>query len=316
MASGQWLVVGEKQMKNLWVSLRVVGLCACAVWTCAAQTPAHMKAQEALLAGELAQAATLAESYLRTHPQDAAMLVLQARVSLAQNELTKALAELRRALKIAPQNIDALYYLSLTANALGQQEFRQLYALAPDSAPIHLLLAEAALAQDNQAEAETEYQLALKADARNAEAALGWAELKRTQSKFDEALALYQQAETLVGLNHDIAYGLGACFSFKQEHERAVSYLRQAAAFAPEADATQFALGNALFQSGKLAEAVAPLQRAVALNPKIKQAYFLLGRAYQRTGQAALAKVAFKRVDELSKEELQREQGTAKPTKP
>ena len=310
------LVASENQMKSFFAFIQIVWLCGLTGWSVAAQTPVHAKTQEALLAGELAQAATLAESFLQTHPQDAAMMILKARVWLAQGEMKNAFEQLRRALRVAPQNIDALYYLTLTANALAQQEYRQLYALAPDSAPVHLLLAEAALAEDKPAEAESEYQAALKADARSVEALLGLAELKRTQSKCDEALPLYQQAAQLTAINHDLAYGLGACYSAKQESAQALPYFKTAAALAPDAPATRFALGNELLQNGEPAAALPELKAAARLAPNMKQAYFALGRAYQKLGQAAAAKAAFQQLAVLTKAELERDQGKTSPVAP
>lgn len=267
-----------------------------------------------ILRGEYQRAASIAEAKLKTQPANAQLRVLLARAELAQGNIQTAFAELGRALKNDPKNIDALYYLALVAELLGPQSYERLYTLAPNSDRVHQLLAEAALAQENHAEAETEYLAALRANPNSADAVIGLAELKRSQSKFDEALKLYQQAEELVGLNHDIAYGIGVCHAYQQNHDRAINYLRQAVAFAPNSEATQFAYGNSLFQNGQFSESVEPLKRAVALNRKIKQAWFLLGRAYQRLGQSELAKAAFKRVEELTKEELEKDQGTEKKT--
>ncbi|MGH9840690.1 MAG: tetratricopeptide repeat protein, partial [Blastocatellia bacterium] len=192
------------------------------------------------------------------------------------------------------------------------QSYERLYSLAPKSDRVHQLMAEAALAEENQAEAESEFNAALAANPKSADALLGLAELKRIQSKFEEALPLYQKAEAIVGLNHDIAYGSGVCYAYQQDRQRAIEYFRRAVVFAPKADATQFALGNELFQAGQFTEAIGPLKFAAALNPKIKQAWFLLGRAYQRLGQTEAAKAAFKRVEELTREELDKEQRAGK----
>ena len=267
-------------------------------------TAAEREATTAILRGDFARAASLATARLKKNPRDARWRVLLARAEMGQGNLQTALAELRRALEIDPRQVDALYYLALIAGALGPQTYERLYQLAPNSDRVHQLLAEAALAQENQAEAETEYRAAIESNPRSAEALLGLAELKRTQSKFDEALSLYRQAESISGLNHDIAYGIGVCLSYQQEHAKALDYFRRAAAFAPDAEATQFALGNALFQVGRIREAIAPLKRAIAINPKIKQAYLLLGRIYQRLGQTQAAKAAFQRVEELTRAEI------------
>jgi tetratricopeptide (TPR) repeat protein len=269
--------------------------------------------ERAISRGDFPRAAGLATAQLKTQPANAKLRVLLARAELGQGNLRAALVELRRALQADPKNIDAHYYLALVADALGPQAYERLYSLAPNSERVHQLMAEAALAQENQAEAEAEFNAALAANPRSADVLLGLAELKRMQSKFEEALPLYQQTEAIIGLNHDIAYGMGVCYSYQQDRDRAIQYFQRAAALAPKADATQFALGNELFQAGKLAEAVEPLQRAVALNPKIKQAYFLLGRAYQRLGRPDAARTAFKRVEELTKADLEKEQRSGKP---
>jgi tetratricopeptide (TPR) repeat protein len=272
-----------------------------------------LEIERALSRGDYARAAALAAAQLKLQPASARWRVLLARAELGQGNLQAARIELERAIQADPKNLDALYFLAMVAEALGPQAYERLYALAPNSERVHQLMAEAALAQENQAEAETEYKAALAANPRAADSLLGLAELKRTQSKFDEALPLYQQTEAIVGLNHDIAYGMGVCYSYQQDRDRAIQYFQRAATLAPKADATQFALGNELFQAGKLAEAVEPLQRAVALNPKIKQAYFLLGRAYQRLGRPDAARTAFKRVEELTKADLEKEQRSGKP---
>jgi len=257
----------------------------------------------AIYQGDHRRAAELAEKHLRKYPNDAPARVVLARAELAQGNFQRAYQELQKALAADPRNIDALYYLAIVAKALSQQEYQRLYALAPDSARVHLLLAEAALAEDNRTEAEAEFQAALKANPRSIEVLTALGELKRSQSMFDEAITYYEQAERIGPLNYTIAYGLGACYTYKQEHPRAVEYLRKATAFAPDSAAGRFALGNALFQDGQTEASIPELKAALELEPQLKQAYFLLGRAYQKLGQQAEAKIAFGKLDELSRNE-------------
>lgn len=89
-------------MKVLFLLLPVAGL---------AQTPALNESAKALYRGEPERAATLAATYLKTHPNDSAARVLFARAVLAQGKFQVAYDELQKALKIDPNNIDALYYL-------------------------------------------------------------------------------------------------------------------------------------------------------------------------------------------------------------
>src|SRR6267378_1830454 len=273
-----------------------------------AQAPAQSlsleKATDAFYRGEYAKAAELAEEQLRANPKSAPLRVLLARAELAQGKLLPAFEQLRSVLAGNPRNVDALYYLSIVARELSQQEYQRLFAMAPDSDRVHQLLGEAALAAENKSEAETEFLNALKVNPRSVDAATELAELKRSQSKFDEAISYYTQAAQIGPLNYEIAYGLGACYTYKQEYSRAIEWLRKAVALAPDSAAGRFALGNALFQNGQCEAAIPELNVSLQLEPRMKQAYFLLGRAYSKVGRLDEAKAALKKLDELNRAEI------------
>jgi tetratricopeptide (TPR) repeat protein len=269
-----------------------------------AQSAALAKATEALYRGEYGKAAELAEQQLRANPKAAPARVLLARAELAQGKLLQAFEQLKDVLARDPSNVDALYYLSVVAGELSQQEYQRLFAMAPDSDRVHQLLGEAALAAENRSEAETEFLNALKANPRSVEAATELAELKRSQSKFDEAIIYYMQAAQVGTLNYEIAYGLGASYTYKQDYPQAVHWLRKAVAFDPESPAGRFALGNALFQNGEYALAIPELKASLKLEQQFKQAYFLLGRAYSKLGRQEESKAAFQKLDDLNRAEI------------
>jgi tetratricopeptide (TPR) repeat protein len=272
------------------------------------QSAALAKATEAFYRGEYQQAGELAEQQLRVNPKAAPPRVLLARVEIAQGRLPQAFDQLKKVLTSDAKNVDALYYLSVVARELSQQEYQRLFAMAPDSDRVHQLLGEAALATENRTEAETEFQNALKANPRSMDAATELAELKRGQSKFDEAITYYTQAAQVGPLNYAIVYGLGACYTYKQDYTQAVQWLRKAVAFDPESPAARFALGNALFQSGEYALAVPELKASLKLEQQFKQAYFLLGRAYSKLGRQEESKAAFQKLDELNRGEIPSEE--------
>src|ERR1700694_961729 len=250
------------------------------------------------------QAVELAEKHLRQHPNDAPMRVILARAELAQGKFQEAFEGLQKVLASDPNNIDALYYLSLIARELSHREYERLFSIAPDSDRVHQLLGEAAMAAENKSEAEEEFQKALKANPGSIEVSTELAELKRSQSKFDEAIVYYTQAERIGTLNYEIAYGLGACYTYKQEYPRAIEWLRKAAVLAPDSAAGRCALGNALFQHGQFEAAIPELNVSLQLEPRMKQAYFLLGRAYSKLGRLDEAKAALKKLDELNRAEI------------
>jgi tetratricopeptide (TPR) repeat protein len=279
-----------------------------------AQSASLAKATEAFYRGDYGQAAELADQQLRANPKAAPARVLLARTEIAQGNLSQAFTQLKSVLAQDPKNVDALYYLSIVARELSQQEYQRLFAMAPDSDRVHQLLGEAALAAENKSEAETEFLNALKANPRSFDAAAELAELKRSQSKFDEAITYYTQAAQIGPLNYEIAYGLGACYTYKQDYAQAVQWLRKAVAFDPESPAGRFALGNALFQGGEYALAIPELKASLKLEQQFKQAYFLLGRAYSKLGRQEESKAAFQKLDEMNRAEIpSQEKGSSTP---
>ena len=247
------------------------------------------------------RAEQLALKHLEKNPSDTGVRIILGRAELAQGKIGSAFEDLRKALASDPRNIDALYYLSFAARALSQQEYQRLFAMDPDSSRVHQLLGEAALEAQDPTQAEVEFQKALRANPRSVEVQIELADLKRSQSKFDEAITYYSQAAATGKPIYDAAYGLGASYTYKQDYAQAAQWLRKAVALAPDSAAGHFALGNALFQSGQFETAIPELKTSLRFEPRMKQAYFLLGRAYTKLGRKDEAAAAFKRLDELSR---------------
>ena len=269
------------------------------------QASALNQSTEALYRGDYTKASELAKAHLRRFPNDAPVRVFLARVEFAQAEFPQAFEDLQKALASDPKNVDALYYMSLTARELSQRESQRLFTLAPDSDLVHRLLGEAALTADNKSEAEEEFQKALKADPRSVEVLTELADLKRSQMKFEGAISYYTQAEQFAPLNYEIAYGLGVCYTYTQEYPRAIEWLQKAVALAPDSAEGWFVLGKALFQNGQFAAAIPNLKASLRMEPRMKQAYVLLGRAYSKLGRPEEAKAALRKFDELSRAEMQ-----------
>jgi len=265
----------------------------------------------ALYRGDYEHAKELAVSHLQKRPTDLPVRIILARAELAMGNFRDALAELKKVLSADPRNIDALYYLSLAARGLSQQEYARLYGLDPDSSRVHQLLAESALEAQDTSQAEKEFQKALEINPHSAEVATELAELKRSQSKFDEAITFYSKAAEIGPLDYEIAYGLGACYTYKQDYARAIEWLRRSVAMSPDSGAAHFALGNAFFQGGDWNAAVPELTASLRLEPRMKQAYFLLGRAYSKLGRKQDADAAFQKLDQLNAPATSVENGAA-----
>jgi Flp pilus assembly protein TadD len=278
---------------------RVFCLSGCVSAVAFSQTPTLTECTRALYRGDYARAEQLASTNLKKSPSDVLLLVVLGRAQLAQGKLLPAFQVFRKALALTPKNPDAIYFLSFAARALSQQEYQNLLSTHPDSS--QELLAEAAVQSENPAAAEDEFRKALAGDPRSVEAATGMAELKRSQSKFDEAITYYTQAAQLAPLSYDAAYGLGACYTYKQDYSQAVTWLKKAVRLAPDSAAAHFALGNALFRSDQVEAAIPELKTSLQLEARMRQAYFLLGRAYARLGRKDESDAAFRKLEELDR---------------
>jgi hypothetical protein len=128
---------------------------------------------------------------------DTRSLVAAARAHMQRAEWSAAYEKLRDALRQSPEDVEVLEALGAVASELAQAEFKRLFAMAPDSARVHQLMAEALETQDRRTEAETEYQAALSAKPDLLDALLGLAKLKRVRLDCDGAIALYAKAEAI-----------------------------------------------------------------------------------------------------------------------
>jgi tetratricopeptide (TPR) repeat protein len=263
------------------------------------------EATRELYRGNYQKAAALAEQRVKANPKDAAARVMLARARLGRGENDAAWRELQRALRLDPANVDALYFLGRLSELLAQVEFRNLYAMAPDSARVHQLLAESADAAGNREEAVEEYMAALKGNPRSEEVLIALGDIKRMGLRFEEAAEYYRRALEINSRDYDSAYGLGVCHLRLGQPDKAEAPFRRAAALDPGSAVAHFALGDALFQLGKPEEAMRALETAAKLEPAMRQAYILLGRAYQEMGRREEAAEAFRKVREMHRQELE-----------
>jgi predicted Zn-dependent protease len=264
--------------------------------------PRLVEASVALYAGDPDRALQLVERFLKEHPDDVTGTVLAARAQLARDEHASAYELLRRALAVNSRDVDVLYYLGIVTSQMAMRELDRLYGLAPEGARVHQLMAESLKLQDKLAEAAAEYELALRASPDLLEALIGLGEIRREESKCDEAVAAYQRAQA-VRPTYEAAYGLGVCFAIQNQHAQAIDEFRAALKREPRSAAARFALGSSLLHVGDTAAAIRELERAVALEPRMRQGYYLLGRAYGALGLRAQSQQAFAKADELAQAE-------------
>jgi len=256
------------------------------------------EASRALAAGDADRAFLLGRDYLKRHPGDVRAQVLLVRVHLERDEWESAYRMAKQAARAHPADVDVLYYLGLVTRRLAADELQRLLRMAPDSARVHQLQAEMLEAQQRNADAEKEYAAALEAKPDLLDALLGLGKLKRIRLACEEAIGLYDKAES-IRPTFDGAYGLGVCHSYLQNDELAVKKFEQAVQRSPSAAVAWAGLGASLVKLRRTAEGIAKLQRAIALAPGMYEAHYMLGMAYQASGDTVRAQDAFKKAEQL-----------------
>jgi tetratricopeptide (TPR) repeat protein len=265
--------------------------------------PQLRESARAFYKGDYAGAALLARTYIKIHPQDPAGLVLLARAEMAQGRYQPAYQELRKALRMDPNNIDELYYLGQLSKILGQLEFQRLFAMAPDAVRTHQFLAESYFAQGNSKKAIEEYEAALKADPRSVQVFCALGDLERWQLRFDKAIGHYSRALELKPNEYCGLYGLGVAHLRRHELPQAIKYFRRALSSDPNSGVARLALGSALLRTGDVTGAVTELKSAVVYKPDFRQAYGLLAKVYRTLGQLREAEESLKKAKELEQRE-------------
>lgn len=297
--SPSWIAAGRLA---LWsasiVGLLMVARAADAQRKRPVADPALAEASHALAAGDADRAFRLGRDYLKRHPGDVRAQVLLVRVHLERAEWDDAYRMAARAARAHPSDVDVLYYLGLVTRRLAADELERLVRMAPDSARAHQLQAEILEGQDRRADAEAEYAAALAANPDLLDALLGMGKLKRIRLACEEAVVVYDKAES-IRPTFDAAYGLGVCHSYLQNDELAVKKFEQAVRRSPSAAVAWAGLGTSLVKLQRIAEGIAKLQRAIALEPQMSEAHYMLGMAYQASGDAARAQDAFKKAEQL-----------------
>lgn len=162
-------------------------------------------------------------------------------------------------------------------------------ALAPELGEAHCAMAYTmALHELDWGGAEREYRRAIELSPGNSEAYDLYGRLCAAVGRFDEAIALLEQARTLDPLAHRL--DLATVLIRAGRYAEAVRLAEDAAAFDPGHDRAHATLGWAYFHDGRRADGIAELERAVAIAPENTMWLAQLGQARGMTGDAAGAR--------------------------
>ncbi len=255
--------------------------------------------ETALDRADFSTAAREAKSFLVLHPASLPARILLARAYMGLNDGNAALRQLHEVLLRDSTSLDALYYLSKLTGILSQQEFAAVARIAPESARMHQIRAEALEAQGDTAGAEREYLAALAQMPDTAYIMNALGDLKRHERQYSDALAWYEKVLAKHPENYDALYGAGASHRLAHAPEKATPLFRRALKVDPASVAAKMALGESLLFTDNAREAVPLLEEAARADPQLRRLQYLLGRAYQSVGRSKEAERAFERYRKL-----------------
>jgi predicted O-linked N-acetylglucosamine transferase (SPINDLY family) len=244
------------------------------------------------LAGNLPAARTIYEAALVDDPRNDDLRLRLGILELQSGNSIRALAQLDRAVALAPR--DARHHVTRghVLRALGQHAqaaaaLRAALAFAPDDADTHAALGNALQALGDHAGAIGAYDDALARDPSNADAANNLGNSHRQCGALDAAERAYRTALAAQPTHALALTHLGTLLDAQGRHDDALALLRDAVRAAPDASAGLINLGVALCERRAFEEAATHLARATACAPFDADAAYNLGNALQGLGRHA-----------------------------
>jgi len=170
---------------------------------------------------------------------------------------------------------------------LAQAAVAKVIALAPQSSWAALLRAQAAEKVDL---AEEEYRRAVAASDAGLESYVRFGQFQAKQSRYDQALKLYEKALTLEPQNSRVMGLIGEVYTLHDQPAKAIPFLQAALKANPRERQTRLYLAQSLVRLSRTAEAVKILEGAPE-DPD-GRIHYLLARTYQQQGEAEKARKA------------------------
>ncbi|HVS13512.1 MAG TPA: tetratricopeptide repeat protein [Thermoanaerobaculia bacterium] len=158
------------------------------------------------------------------------------RIHLGKGEIEKARAEFETALRLDPNNAEALL------NIAGIQR-----------------------AEGRVAQAEQLVRRALQVDPNSAGALSQLAEIRRDQGNLDDAIRLFREAIAIQGGMPFLYLGLGDVQQRARRFEEAIASFRSALELDPDSQKAHYNLGVTYANMGRLDEAIAEYEKALAM---------------------------------------------------
>jgi Tfp pilus assembly protein PilF len=243
------------------------------------------EAAEAYLKGDLAGAVDAVEAVAAEGVQDARFLTFRGSLRLATGSVEDAEKDIEQALKLTPNDSNALALKAIVAVARNENDpalatARQAVAADPKSATAQIALSYALQARFDLEGARRSLEEAVKLDPKDA---LAWARLAEIRSSLGERDAALEAAQKAVQLQPNLSRTqtvLGYAYLTRVQTRQAAEAFRKAIQLDAGDPLPRLGLGLAEIRDGHLKEGGQELEVAVSLDPAQSVVRSYLGKAY------------------------------------
>ena len=206
----------------------------------------------------------------------------------------KAIAELKEALEINPNDAKAHYNLGVAYDTKGMYdeamaEYRKVIEINPNDADAHCNLGTAYGTKGMYDKAVVEFKRATKINPNDAKAHHNLGVAYDMEGMDDEAIAEYKKA---LEINPDYAEthcSLGVAYYEKGMYDEAIAEFKKALEINPNYFEAHYGLGVAHYEKGVYDRAIAEFKRAIKINPSYAKTHYNLAVAYYYEGEYSLA---------------------------
>ena len=253
---------------------------------------------------------TACENKLRSEKTAAspARALLLAQCAYYSGDYRTSLTASADAFKANPQSAPALYWKAKSSQELAAAALERMGAAAPDSAKVHLLLAELHRARDEFAAAETEYNQVIDSGNNDPAAHLGLAQVYYQESLDDKVL---QQLQFVLKADPTSPQGsllMGQVLVRRHQYAEALPFLKSALDGSPLSRPLAHSLiARCLGAQGDYAGALAELKPALSAD-KAGIFHYQLYQIYQKLGDSKAAAAALQESEKLRREATEAEQ--------
>lgn len=261
------------------------------------------RAEALFAAGDYVAAAKIYDTVLAREPNNLDALLAVSEMSLDLEEYDNALAYAQAAVRVAPDNPDAVAARGWAYAAVGQTEkartdFEKVLAEAPHTKALE---GRAWLFNDagDHVRALEDFQAAYRADPSQIGALVSSGHQLAELGRPEEAMIVFDRALSSEPENYYALASKAGQLSARGDLKAAVAVYQTAARLYPQDDELQVWLGSALSNDGSTAKAMDAYQKAVRLNPESRDGWWSQATLLYHDGEYRRAIRAYDRAVQI-----------------